>query len=129
MSISSGNKSQMRTMTIDITMTDQGINWKFDQRDEEWLNARGWSLVLVEVPACKPDYRSYIDSDAWKQRSREAKIAANFRCQVCNSQGVLDTHHRTYERLGRETTSDLIVLCRACHDIFHESGKLARSPR
>ena len=62
-----------------------------------------------------------------KRRGRNPSTAPGVRCQVCNTdKSILDTHHRTYERLGRELDGDLIVLCRDCHRIFHENGKLAR---
>jgi len=31
----------------------------------------------------------------------------------------VDIHHRTYERFGHEWLSDLIALCRNCHDLTH----------
>jgi hypothetical protein len=33
---------------------------------------------------------------------------------------LLEVHHRTYERLGRELTTDLTVPCNACHELYHE---------
>lgn len=84
------------------------------------------SLTLKWV---KPDYRAYLNSDAWKVKADAAKERAGQRCQICNAQRgstVLDAHHRTYERLGNELDGDLVVLCRICHDTFHQAGKLAR---
>ncbi len=72
-------------------------------------------------------YQEYLQSDEWKYRADRAKKCAGHRCQVCNStEKSLDTHHRTYDRLGCEQDEDLIVLCRNCHTLFHENGKLAR---
>lgn len=76
-------------------------------------------------------YEQHLTSDEWKFKARAMKWFAGNRCQACNVHGdsaILDTHHRTYERLGDEVPSDLIVLCRECHRIFHENGKLAKSP-
>lgn len=71
-----------------------------------------------------PIYRDYINSPAWKKKSDAAKERAKYRCQVCNTKDeILDTHHRTYERLGRELESDLIVLCRSCHTLFETKSK------
>lgn len=39
---------------------------------------------------------------------------------------TLDVHHRTYERLGNESPDDLTVLCRDCHKLFSQNGKLSR---
>lgn len=70
-------------------------------------------------------YQAYLFTPEWqKKRARALKCAGN-RCQLCNAPGLLNVHHRTYERRGRERTGDLIVLCRACHETFHAKRKLA----
>jgi hypothetical protein len=69
-------------------------------------------------------YHGYLQSDAWRQRRRDAIQRADGRCQVCNGSGPLEVHHRTYERLGHESPGDLTVLCRACHARFHEGGRM-----
>lgn len=67
-----------------------------------------------------------IHSPEWEAMSRRAKERAGFRCQVCNSPRRLETHHRTYERLGHERDDDLIVLCHECHGLFSRYGRLTR---
>jgi hypothetical protein len=70
------------------------------------------------------EYREvYLCSDHWRWKRRLALAAAEHRCQVCYGDKRLDVHHRTYERLGQERVSDLTVLCRECHDLFHGSGR------
>lgn len=64
-------------------------------------------------------YREYLQSPEWQVRRQWALARAGYRCQVCNGQGVLDCHHRTYERVGREHPEDVTVLCRRCHQLFH----------
>jgi ssDNA-binding Zn-finger/Zn-ribbon topoisomerase 1 len=73
------------------------------------------------------NYYQYINSPEWRQKSEEAKKRARYRCQVCNKsswEAVLNTHHRTYERLGFEMEEDLVVLCGDCHSTFHKNGKI-----
>ncbi|MEM9388355.1 MAG: HNH endonuclease [Pseudomonadota bacterium] len=65
-------------------------------------------------------YDSYLRSPHWQTTRRIALVDAFHRCRVCNSDERLEVHHRTYERLGREHPSDLTVLCRECHELFHE---------
>lgn len=70
-----------------------------------------------------PTYHEYINSDEWKEKSRQAKERAGHRCQLCNRKGndtTLHTHHNTYDRLLLELDSDLIVLCSECHAKFHD---------
>jgi hypothetical protein len=71
------------------------------------------------------NYHDYIASEEWARKSEAAKIKAGYRCQLCSVSGLivqLDTHHNTYERLGNERDTDLVVLCTECHERFHKTG-------
>jgi 5-methylcytosine-specific restriction endonuclease McrA len=70
-------------------------------------------------------YRTYLETDHWQTIRQYALKYAKKRCQVCNGNGLVDVHHRTYENRGEERFSDVIVLCRRCHDLFHQVGRLA----
>lgn len=66
-------------------------------------------------------YKEYLQTPVWQQRREVHLKKAHYRCQVCNSADkILDVHHRTYERRGNELPSDLTVLCRDCHYLFHD---------
>ncbi len=62
-------------------------------------------------------YRTYMRSDAWRDRRRAELRAAGRRCRWCGRSGRLEVHHRTYRHLGAERPGDLVVLCRRCHRI------------
>jgi hypothetical protein len=66
-------------------------------------------------------YADYLGSEYWRESRRRVSALerAEHRCAVCNAAGQLDVHHRTYERLGYESSSDLIALCRRCHRRHH----------
>jgi hypothetical protein len=64
-------------------------------------------------------YDEYLQTDHWKRLAEETKRLAGYRCQVCNAEGELHAHHRTYERKGDELQSDLVCLCASCHRKFH----------
>jgi hypothetical protein len=84
------------------------------------------TYYFVYCPECKIDYKSYINSEQWKDISSKAKERAKWKCQLCNKGGdntTLHTHHRTYENLGEEKDEDLIVLCSNCHAKFHDKVK------
>ena len=70
------------------------------------------------------EYLEYLDSSEWRAKRELALERAGHRCQVCNLATRLDVHHRTYENLGVEDVGDLTVLCRECHEAFHD--RLAR---
>jgi 5-methylcytosine-specific restriction endonuclease McrA len=72
-----------------------------------------------DKPTSDDSYRDYLQSPEWKATREWALERANWRCQVCASTTVLDVHHNTYERRGHEWPSDLVVLCRECHTLFH----------
>jgi 5-methylcytosine-specific restriction endonuclease McrA len=63
-------------------------------------------------------YRSYIQSEEWKQKRAE-KLRANPSCEMCDGFKHRQVHHLTYERLGNELLDDLVTLCRRCHAIEH----------
>ena|SRR3990167_4156035 len=73
----------------------------------------------------KMPYPAYLQTSHWQTIKEYAKEYAQHRCQVCNSAGLIDVHHRSYENRGEEHYSDVFVLCRSCHELFHKFGKLS----
>lgn len=68
------------------------------------------------------DYYEFLNTPYWKAISEKMKSKANWKCQLCNSNEKLATHHRTYDHHGYEIMNlkDLIVLCTECHEKFHD---------
>lgn len=66
------------------------------------------------------DYAAYLASPQWWEKRQLAVKRAHGRCAICNANGKLNVHHRTYERVGNELPEDLIVLCEDCHALFHK---------
>lgn len=65
-------------------------------------------------------YRDYLRTPEWQGVRLAALRRAKYSCQLCNASGVqLHVHHRTYQRRGQEWDSDVIVLCKACHEVHH----------
>lgn len=66
-----------------------------------------------------PEYRAYLHSPEWQARRHATLKAAGLKCQMCGTPAFgsgLDVHHRTYQNLGCEPLSDLVALCRPCHE-------------
>jgi predicted HNH restriction endonuclease len=79
------------------------------------------------------DYYAYIKSEAWQRKRRKFYSSSLYKtytkegkwvCYCCGANESLDLHHRTYKRLGKENIStDLIPVCRGCHEKIHELEK------
>ena len=92
-----------------------------------------WSLI--EYFCLRRDFEregfdAYSGSNHWRRRSALQRIARNV-CERCrlerdNEHGVLlDAHHLHYATVGAERVEvDLITLCRWCHDLEHQRGRL-----
>lgn len=86
-----------------------------DQQAEWWRRQNELRSML---------YSEYLRTPEWRDKRKSALSRALYRCQLCNVNGndenvILQVHHRTYENLGRELSSDLIVLCKPCHYRHH----------
>lgn len=90
-------------------------------RKEHNLKIEARLIELKTMP-----YREYLQTPEWKATRKQKLKRANYKCQLCNAGGVLNVHHRTYERRGNEDDNDLIVLCQPCHEIFHSESKLSK---
>jgi len=65
-------------------------------------------------------YSNYLLSDEWKKLREQAVQRAGHKCQMCNRDGELHVHHRTYQTFNTDSViNDLIVLCASCHERFH----------
>lgn len=62
--------------------------------------------------------KEYLRSAHWQEFVRVIREFWGNKCAMCNKPGK-DGHHRTYERLGYELLTDVILLCRECHDKHH----------
>ncbi len=65
------------------------------------------------------DYKGYLNTDHWKQLSARKKRETDNTCELCLSKEDIDTHHKTYIRIGRELLSDLSTICNPCHYKVH----------
>ena len=73
------------------------------------------------------DKKAYMRSSAWKLRKLATLIVQNDQCKLCSSPHNLQLHHLTYERLGNEYQSDLVVLCGQCHQLQHDHYGMDRT--
>ncbi len=65
-------------------------------------------------------YNEYLKTDHWQGVRDKALKRAGHRCMLCNANGLLHVHHRTYENRGKEEDQDVIALCANCHAKHHD---------
>lgn len=68
----------------------------------------------------KRDKKLYMKSSSWKQKRERILYRDCYMCVSCLSSDQLEIHHKTYKRLGNEKDSDLVTLCRKCHQRQHD---------
>ena len=75
-------------------------------------------------------YPVYLRTPEWRRARATALLAAGNCCSLDVTHTTeLEVHHRTYERLGAELVSDLVVLCHPCHQLHHGTyGRPRRGP-
>jgi len=75
------------------------------------LKARDKNILLHTMP-----YDEFLQTKYWKKFAKERLHEAGCKCSKCGRDDItLQVHHLTYERRGHELSSDVIVLCKACH--------------
>lgn len=70
------------------------------------------------------DYKTYIQSEAWKAKARQRLEIDNYKCVMCGAEGTpwngLQCHHMNYKHLGSEDVDvDIVTLCDCCHRRVH----------
>ena len=75
------------------------------------------------------DYKDYItNSPVWQEKRQQKLMEANYTCELCKDSGAhveLHIHHKRYKDtkgktiLGREKMSDLLCVCKECHEKIH----------
>jgi hypothetical protein len=79
---------------------------------------------------CAMQYRDYLRTPEWSRTRNAALSRAGNACSLDASHTEnLEVHHRSYERLGAELTTDLVVLCHACHQLHHKQNGRPRRER
>ena len=65
------------------------------------------------------EYDQHLKSAKWNVTRSEIIIRDGGMCTQCGATTRLDVHHITYRNLGHEPLTDLVTLCRSCHDGRH----------
>jgi len=76
-------------------------------REKKWRDER------------KNKYPEYLQSQEWLIKREEILKRDNYICRLCNYYSATQVHHLHYRNIFNERPSDLISICRSCHDQQH----------
>ena len=66
------------------------------------------------------NYKDYLESPQWQRKRSERLAIDRKQCVLCGELNNLHVHHVTYERLFHEKMSDLMTVCKSCHEVLHD---------
>lgn len=64
-------------------------------------------------------YDNYLESPQWRSLGQKVRQRCGNVCESCHAAVVTEVHHLNYLRLGNELLSDLLGVCRICHQQKH----------
>jgi 5-methylcytosine-specific restriction endonuclease McrA len=97
--------------------TEARLQTGVEDRRVRSLSQQARTAQLKRMP-----FEEYRLTQEWQAKRTQALSRAGYRCQTCSrrcGEVRMDVHHNTYERYGDESIYDLVVLCEACHELFH----------
>lgn len=78
----------------------------------------------------KREYQRYLESDYWKEFTKQARIIFGYKCWFCGSGGELHLHHTRYYKTTfyskRKVKNNLrwfLLICKSCHKKIHRLAK------
>lgn len=86
--------------------------------DAKETDCNGREVMANNEADVKVDYQKYITSTKWRNIRKQILQHRGRVCEVCKKAHYrLEVHHLTYERLGAEKYTDLLVVCPDCHAV------------
>lgn len=76
----------------------------------------------------KEQYEQYLRSQQWKIKRQEKAKLVEYVCEICGKieRENFEIHHKTYKNFTHEKMSDLMFLCKECHQIIHNIPRRER---
>lgn len=120
-------KEEAKTLFFINMLCNPNMSWEKDKikpsetYNQLWSYYFGANKFKIANYLQKLPYKQFLSTPYWTAIAAKKKIKAHYCCKVCNSQKLLNVHHKTYEHHGCEldNMNDLIVLCSDCHKKFH----------
>lgn len=69
----------------------------------------------------RKQYTEYLKSEKWAKIRQQKALEQNYTCEKCGKvvKKGFHIHHKTYERFTNEPLTDLMFLCKDCHNSLH----------
>lgn len=100
---------------IAIELLNKAVDLYPDFSEASIFREEVWHYLLKSLAGT---YKNYLKSPAWKVKRDAVEQRDGGQC-VCGAQAT-EVHHKTYGNIGKELLSDLVALCKECHERVHK---------
>ena len=106
---------------ISITLDEnKQTTWFLDFIKYE-AEKKKYTVKYIELLRNMP-YKNYLLTPHWKRVQNAAYGRFGRVCFACSrARKEIHVHHISYENRGRENMVDLMILCKDCHEMAHET--------
>lgn len=79
------------------------------------------NLIFTDLNNYKDFKQDYLRTSQWNTLRKHILKRDNYTCQACSSRNIpLEVHHISYTNFMQEKDTDLIAVCRSCHQSIHD---------
>jgi len=110
-----------------ITYKCSKCNNTFDVLVSSWEGIKFCKKYPPECKNCNPIkhvvknwYEEYLQTPHWQELRKKIFERSHGICEKCKQVKMVDVHHLSYERIGKENLEDLLAVCEDCHNQFHD---------
>ena len=105
---------------IAIEFLNKAVDLYPDFSEASIFREEVWHYLLKSLDANDDlgTYEKYKKSPAWTVKRDAVRQRDGGQC-ICGAQAT-ELHHKTYDNIGREPLSDLVMLCKGCHERVHQ---------
>ena len=113
---------------IAIELLNKAVDLYPDFSEASIFREEVWHCLLKSLDPNNDleTYEKYKRSPAWHRKRDLVRERDKSLC-VCDAQAT-EMHHKTYDNIGQEPLSDLVMLCKGCHKRLHQPPVLPDKP-
>jgi hypothetical protein len=99
---------------------DESLYQDFQKKQYEKAREELGIKRVVEKERWHNENDEYYFSEKWKRKRVYILNRDNYLCQMCLTNQAVHVHHLSYQHFSNELTSELISVCKRCHEIIHD---------